>query len=135
VADSLSGWIPKVLSEFEIGQAMAAIEGVDRLGKPMAEVGLRLVDPADLDHDLRWCISDSGARVFLWIRRHGERWSFGFYQQPWVLDAMDFLERADLPLNDRHWITGLLFGYQPHAIQSFAQRHEAIYAEEGARRG
>jgi len=43
----------KVLTEFEVGQAMAAIEGVARLDKPIAEVGCRIGSADDIERDPR----------------------------------------------------------------------------------
>jgi hypothetical protein len=117
-------WTPKILSEFEIGQAMVAIETVARVGKPLAEVGCRVGSEGDLEADLLCCVDDAGerGRVFPWLRRHGQHVRFGFYAEPWVLRAMDFMERQDLAPADRHWIAGLLFGYRSAAIQQFVER-------------
>ncbi len=117
-------WTPLILTEFEIGQAMAAIEGVARLDKPLAEVGTRVALEADVERDLLACIRSAGEidRVLPWIRRVGEHVRFGFYAEPWALDALDFLDRADLQPSDRHWISGLLFGYRASAIQRFMSR-------------
>jgi hypothetical protein len=119
VADT--SWQPLILTEFEIGQAMAAIEGVSRLEKPLAEVGTRTASEQDLEQDLLACIESAGEtqRVFPWIRRVGEHCRFGYYAEPWALEALDFLDRTDLKPSDRHWISGLLFGYRSSAIQRF----------------
>lgn len=115
-----TSWKPAILTEFEIGQAMAAIEGIARLEKPLAEIGTRIADEDDLRRDLQACIDAAGeTRVFPWIRRVGEHVRFGYYAEPWVLDALDFLDRTELQPSDRHWITGLLFGYRSGAIQQF----------------
>ena len=114
----------KVLTEFEIGQAMAAIEGVARLAKPIAEVGCRIVELKELEEDLLACVASAGEsdQVRPWIRQAGQHLRFGYYGEPWALDALDFLERADLDPTDRYWISGLLFGYRPQAIQRFIAR-------------
>jgi hypothetical protein len=44
----------KVLTEFEVGQAMAAIEGVARLDKPIAEVGCRIASADDKSGTHGW---------------------------------------------------------------------------------
>lgn len=117
----LVAWKPIVLTEFEIGQAMAAIEGVSRLEKPLAEVGTRTAAEADIESDLLACIESAGetGRVCPWMRRVGEHVRFGFYSEPWALDALKFMDRTDLKPSDRHWINGLLFGYRSSAIQRF----------------
>lgn len=125
----LMPWAPRILSEFEIGQAMAAIESVARSGKPLAEVGCRAGNLADIEHDLTACLGSlrDAADVKIWMREAGDRVRFGFYIQPWVLEALTFVETADVSAVDRHWINGLLFGYRPEAIQQF------IDARQGAR--
>lgn len=117
----LVAWTPVILSDFEIGQAMAAIEGVARLEKPLAEVGTRVASERDVELDLLHCLEMAGetGRVFPWVRRVGEHVRFGFYSEPWTLEALDFLERTPLQPSDRHWINGLLFGYRSSAIQRF----------------
>jgi hypothetical protein len=123
-------WTPKVLSEFEIGQASAAIEAVGRQGKPIAEVGCRAAAREDIEHDLRANLADrrEANRVFVWIRPAGDRFRFGYYSEAWTQSALDFLERANVEDSDRHWISGLLFGYQPSAIQEFIDAGQAPVA-------
>lgn len=127
-------WTPKALTEFEIGQAMAGIEGIERLGKPLSEVGCRAADPADIEHDLRACLNSmsEATSVQVWIRKAGDRYRFGFYGQPWVLAALDFLDGAELQPSDRAWINGLLFGYQSAAIQRFIEGHAESRARESS---
>jgi hypothetical protein len=116
-------WTPKILSEFEIGQVMTAIETVGRIGKPLAHVGSRIGAEPDLRADLEACLVDAGetGRVSIWMERQGARVNYGFYGQPWVLRALTFLQTPDLQPQDRHWINGLLFGYDAAAIQRFAE--------------
>jgi len=133
----LVAWTPIILTEYEIGQAMAAIEGVARLEKPLAEVGTRMATEEDLERDLLACIDSAGEtqRVFPWIRRTGEHLRFGYYAEPWALDALDFLDRTTLQPSDRHWISGLLFGYRSSAIQRFisAQSHDQARSRQPTR--
>lgn len=127
-------WIPRVLSEYEIGKAIASIEAVLRADKPIAEVGCRQAEIADLESDLSACVglvsADCGVRF--WTRVSGNRFRYGFYKEPWVLDAIEFLDRTDLDAVTRAWISGLLFGYRPSAIQQFITR-EATMPEKRRR--
>lgn len=118
-------WKPKILSDYELGSATAAIQAIALSGKPVAEVGCRRADLADLEADLQGCLrlADAGAEIQFWTKAAtGGRYRYGFYAQPWVLSAIDFLDRADLAETDRSWINGLLFGYRTDAIQQFIDR-------------
>jgi hypothetical protein len=127
-------WTPKILSEFEIGQAVAAIESIARSDRPLAEVGCRLADPADLEHDLSACLASANetGRVWIWLRKAGDRYRFGFYSQPWVLRALELVEGTDLQQSDRDWINGLLFGYRPDAIQRYLDATQAADGRDHA---
>jgi len=119
-------WVPAVLTEYEVGRAIWAAEIVARSEKPIAEVGTRSIGPQDaLESDLRECLKlvrDSDD-VRFWTRPAGEtRVRYGFYRERWVLQALDFLDGADLASADRAWISGLLFGYRSDAIQRFIDR-------------
>ena len=63
-------WRPKVLSEYEIGRSMSAIDAVTLLGKPIVEVFSRTAEIADLESDLKGCIELAGKTdlVLFWIR-------------------------------------------------------------------
>lgn len=119
-------WTPAVLTEYEIGRAVLAAEVVARSEKPVAEVGCQKVTSTSaLEADLRECVTLAGHadNVRVWTRAtSGGRVRYGFYREAWVLDALDFLDRADLGVNDRAWISGLLFGYRTDAIQQFIAR-------------
>ena len=118
-------WVPKVLSEYEIGRALAAIETVSLLEKPIAELGCRAANLSVLEDDLRGCLELSKMRdVRFWTRPLGSNFRFGFYREPWALDALDFLDRAELDEMTRAWISGLLFGYRSSAIQQYISRLE-----------
>jgi hypothetical protein len=119
-AQTTAEWTPQVLSEYEVGRVMAAIETIARLSKPIAEVGCRKISMAALESDLRECLALASADgVRFWTKTFGDRVRYGFYRESWALDALDFLERRDLSQTDRAWISGLLFGYRPDAIQQF----------------
>lgn len=121
-------WEPLVLSEYEVGRAVAAIEAVSRSDKPLAEVGCRDAPDGDLKSDLEGCLKlVRGAHsVRYWTKpSKGDGCRFGFYKLPWALDALAFLERVDLDETDRAWISGLLFGYHPRAIQEYIGRQAA----------
>jgi hypothetical protein len=117
-------WTPRILTEFEIGQAVTAIETVARLGKPLAEIGCRQGNPADIEHDLTHCLRSANelGKLHVWTWKAGERYRFGFCAQPWVLRALEFVEDSDLAQSDRDWLCGLLFGYKADAIQQYLDR-------------
>lgn len=116
-------WVPKVISEYEVGRAMSAIEAIELLDKPIAEVITRHAVLADLEDDLCHCLELAGnpSGVNFWTRPTGDGKKFrcGFYREAWTLKALDFLDRTELSQLDRAWISGLLFGYRPTAIQQF----------------
>jgi hypothetical protein len=120
------GWTPAVLTEYEIGRAVWAAEIVAKSDKPVTEIGCRAVaSPEALENDLRECLklASEAANVKIWTRSNGgTRVRYGFYRDAWVLDALDFLDRAELSDVDRAWINGLLFGYRSDAIQRFINR-------------
>src|ERR1043165_6185912 len=104
-------WTPAVLTEYEIGRAVWAAEIIAKSDKPVTEVGSRAVASLDaLKSDLRECLklASESADVKIWTRPDGKRTRYGFYREAWVVGALDFLDRADLPDVDRAWINGLL---------------------------
>ena len=119
-------WTPAVLAEYEVGRAILAAETIARSEKPVAEVGCQKVaSTVALEDDLRECVKLAGHadNVRVWtLATDGGRTRYGFYREGWVLDALDFLDRAELPEVDRVWIGGLLFGYRSDAIQQFIDR-------------
>jgi hypothetical protein len=123
----VASWTPSVLTEYEIGRAVWAAEIVAKSDKPVTEIGSRAIaSPDALIDDLRRCLTlaSEAADVKIWTRRSdgGKRIRYGFYRDAWVVGALDFLDRADLPDVDRAWINGLLFGYRSDAIQRFINR-------------
>ena len=125
--ESAADWNPKVLSEYEIGRCLSAIDAVVLLGKPIAEVSSLSAEMADLEDDLRHCQELAGNRgrvARFWIRQSESRLRYGFYKEPWTLQALDFLNQATLTHFDRDWINGLLFGYRPEMIQEFLDRQQ-----------
>lgn len=117
-------WRPKVFSEYEVGRAVSAIEAVSRADKPVAEVGAAVALHADLECDLKECLAlvRGCEDVRFWIKEDGGELRYGFYREAWVMDALAFLDAAELAEKDRTWINGLLFGYRPAAIQDFMKR-------------
>jgi hypothetical protein len=122
----VAGWTPSVLTEYEVGRAVWAAQMIARSDKSVAEVGACKVETLDaLTADLLQCLKIAGhaAGVKVWTRpTSGNRVRYGFYREAWVLDALDFLDRAKLADADHAWISGLLFGYRPDAIQDFIAR-------------
>ena len=119
-----AGWKPyKVLSGYEAGVCIEAISAVARLDKPIVEVVGRRAKLSDLRSDLRRCVKESVGKEYgvkFWIRPSGNgRYRCGFYREEWALKALDFLSCSKLEDFDHTWISGLLFGYRPHAIQHF----------------
>jgi hypothetical protein len=124
----VAGWTPSVLTEYEIGRAVWAAEIIAKSDKPVTEIGSRIVASSDaLLDDLRECLklASEATDVKIWTRAAGgKRLRYGFYRDAWVVGALDFLDRAELPDADRAWINGLLFGYRSDAIQRFINRLE-----------
>src|SRR5438132_295788 len=100
IPQPVADWTPAVLTEYEIGRAILAVETIARSDKPVAEVGGQKVrSTVALENDLRECVRLAGhaANVRVWIRpTSGGRVRYGFYREAWVLDALDFLDRAEL---------------------------------------
>lgn len=117
-------WVPKLLSEYEVGRAVSAIEEIARRDKPIAEVGCLDGVRADLEADLKACLDvvRGSEHVQFWVKPTGKQLRFGFYSESWALNALEFLDRVKLTSVDRAWIGGLLFGYHPRAIQAFITR-------------
>ena len=120
-------WVPRILSEYEIGLCTEAIRAVSLLGKPFSKVSMRSGGLADLKADLAGCLkSNNSSGVRYWIRRYkfrGYLWyRYGFYKEPWTLEALDFCDRSKLSDFDRSWIQGLLFGYKDNQIQKFIDK-------------
>lgn len=121
-------WMPKVLSEYEVAKSLSAIDAVELLDKPIAEVMGRKVSKAHLRSDLKNILKLAGNRskVKYWIRSSERgRLRYGFYIYPWTLKALDFLDSAKLRRFDRDWIAGRLYGYRPGKIQEFLDRKKA----------
>lgn len=124
------GWTPFVLTEYEIGRAVLSAQIIARSEKPITEVGCQKVASiAALHADLKECIRLAGHadHVRMWTRpTDGGRTRYGFYREPWVLDALDFLDRAELPDTWHAGLSGLLFGYRTNAIEEFIDRMAGV---------
>jgi hypothetical protein len=119
-------FISKVLDEYMIGRAMAAIAEIALRGKPIAEVGGVKASQEDVLHDLNCCLEFhlTGNPVFPWaLPVEGGRVRFGFYGESWTIEALKFMSVIELSDFHRSWIQGLLFGYRPDVIQKFIDRH------------
>jgi hypothetical protein len=113
-----------VLTEYEAGHAITAIEWVARSGKPIMEVGSRLVTPREV-HRLAAdrCLDiagESDVRAFI-ARGSDSWWQFGFYRHPWAIAAFLHLQSGTPRVEGAHaiWVRGLLFGYDAEAIEGF----------------
>ena len=122
-----------ILQDYEIGAIQAALNWVVLGGKPIVEVGGHMLQTEEIPRladDLNQCIKISHYKdvyAFIMKDRNGW-WQYGFYQYPWALEAMLFLrdESPCIQGDHRHWIQGLLFGYDPSAIHRFisSESHE-----------
>lgn len=121
----------KILTEYEVGRAISYIEWVAGGDKPLAELGCRKdIVSSDLQSDLDRCIEISGESVGAFIiPADANFWAYGFYIAPWTLDVLEFLlETTEVNEYVTKCLTGLLFGYSPHAIQGFLDRPKGIGA-------
>jgi hypothetical protein len=113
-----------ILCDYEVGRSISAIELIGRGTKPLAEIGNTKISDSEiriLENDIKACLAianEPGVKGFLAEQKDG-RWSYGFFREPWVEEALLFIDAAELPAYHRHWISGLLFGYNPGAIQRF----------------
>lgn len=120
----------RLLSQFELARCLSAIEAVERLGKPAAEIGSKRLAPGTLpvlmtelhrlaEHvpGLQWYTYDDG----------GGRVTFGCYRFDWVGKALDFIEKMGGSLDEstRAWVQGLIFGYRPEAIEDYVRSSSA----------
>jgi hypothetical protein len=96
-----------VLSEYEVGRAITAVEWVARAGKPIVEVGSRLLGPWELHHlaeDMALCLAVAGepaARAFIVLGSDGW-WRFGFYRHPWAIAAFVYLQQRRPHIQGAH---------------------------------
>src|ERR1035438_2658705 len=116
----------RLLTQFELARCLSAIEAVERLGKPAAEIGSKRVTPealpalvAELD---RLAADTPGIRWYTYSDGDG-RVTFGCYRFEWVGRALDFVEKmgGDFDEQTRAWVQGLIFGYRPEAIESYVR--------------
>ena len=92
-----ASFVPRVMSDYEVDQALSAIETVSQEARLVIEIVSTPADPADLEADLRSCLEFAGNpnRVRPWIRRCPDgprRQRCGFYREELVLGAIDFLD-------------------------------------------
>jgi hypothetical protein len=87
--ESLGNCRFSVLSDYEAGRSVSAIEAVGRGSKPVAEIGnvqLEKNEIQSLIEDIRLCLSLVGelnVKGFLLSQGNG-RWSYGFFREAWV---------------------------------------------------
>lgn len=121
----------RVLSEYEIGHCSQAINMMTRVGKPICEIMTRHADPEDLEHDLVLCIRQANqvGKVFHYFRAihsHPGKFNYGFYTHRWAMEALDFIDKNEIPSYHRSWILGRVFGYTPDAIQEFIDKNNLL---------
>src|ERR1017187_8657422 len=113
-----------LLSQFELARCLSAIEAVDRLGKPAAEIGSKRLAPDALPAFMaelhRLADESAGIRWYAYDDGNG-RFTFGCYRFEWVERALDFVEKMGGSLDEhtRAWVQGLIFGYRPEAIENY----------------
>jgi hypothetical protein len=124
VADNL-----EILTEYELGRAVTAIEWVARGDKPITQIASRtlLLDkqPYQLASDVERCLilaDQPIVRGFV-MRETCRRWTFGFYRYEWAMQGFLHLQtkRPHIQGEHAHWVRGLLFGYDAAAIERFNQ--------------
>lgn len=109
------------LSNFEAGRCLSAIEWVSRGDKPLAEVGCVRLELAEVGRlqaaldDLLGRAGETGIRAYILQLADLRMYAYGFYAEPWTIEARLFLEENACP----DWLQGLLFGYSPSSIQAF----------------
>src|ERR1017187_10475755 len=86
-----------ILSDYEFGRAMTAIEWVALGDKPIVDAGGHVVDAAGRNHladDLNHCLDVSRREnVHGYIMRDRTGWwAYGFYRYGWALEALLFLQ-------------------------------------------
>jgi hypothetical protein len=114
-----------ILTEYETGHAITAIEWVARGGKPIIEIGGRVLSAEkieSLSDDLNRCIDIAGeSEVYGFVLRDGDWWRFGFYRYEWAIAGLLHLfgEAPAIHGTHAHWIRGLLFGYSSDSIHRF----------------
>jgi len=116
-----------ILTDYEFGSLVSAIEWVGRGSKPVAEVCSQKLPPAkicDLKRDIRLALllaNEPNISGYILYRKNG--WcEYGVYRFSWVMEALLFISRK----NSAPWLQGLVFGYSPDAIERYCQEHGAI---------
>jgi hypothetical protein len=118
----------RLLTDYECGRALTAIEWVSRSQKPIAEFGGRPIRGCDfraLAHDLNRCIVQSceDVRGFIIPDKMKGFCCYGFFKYSWAVEALlDIWGKTKSgPTRPRRllWMQGLVFGYSPDAIQQF----------------
>jgi len=110
------------ISPYDLARCHAAIESVERRDKPIAEVPIAVSvgELGCLVDDLIRCTKQSETGE---VRVHVD-YRYGvalvaFYRYEWCWAALEFVKRGGCPPLALHWIQGLLFGYNPEAIDRF----------------
>ena len=110
------------ISPYDLGRCHDAVEAVDRRAKPAASVPI--VTSLDALGRVIDCVvrcaemSETGA-VRVHVSYYSGVASCDFYRYEWVGRALAFLNGGGCPPPALHWIQGLLFGYDPEAIDRF----------------
>ena len=127
----------RLLTDYECGRALTAIEWVARSQKPIAEFGGRPIRGCDfraLAHDLNGCIAQSreDVRGFIIPDKMKGFCCYGFFKYRWAVEALLDIwgktKSGPIRLRRVLWMQGLVFGYSPDAIQRFISSASAATA-------
>ena len=107
---------------YDLARCHAAIEAVERRDKPVAEIPIvvsvaqlgQLID--DVLHVVE--LTETGEIKVHIDYREGVA-LVAFYRYGWCRAALELLKGGGFPPPALHWIQGLLFGYNPEAIERF----------------
>ncbi len=110
------------LSPYDLARCHAAIESVERHNKPVSEVPIATSEMllGDVLADVERCAAETETRE---VRVHVDYRDgialCAFYRYEWCRAALGFIRGGGCPPPVLHWLQGLLFGYDPAAIDRF----------------
>jgi hypothetical protein len=113
-----------VLSLYDLARCHMAIEAVERRDKPVAEipVAIPVAQLGQLIDDVQHVVETTETGE---IRVHVDYREgvalVAFYRYEWCRAALRFLKGGGVPPPALPWMEGLIFGYNPSAIQRFIE--------------